>query len=374
MIILMTGFAFYVGVLLFCLYFCTIADPAESPIAEYLTETLPQEAWSACTRILGKKNAKVLEWISDRSLTLVYIVVVGGSWSVIFNYVYPWITSQGYVSQHHKTVGYFVFVACALSWRHASTANPGIITKKTLSLYDHFPYDDLMFVAGKKCPTRHIPRLARSKYDRYKYKQHVPRFDHFCGWVFNTIGEENYRWFLLFLTIHVGMCIYGTFVLCGLFHGHIVQKDLYSVTFFNRATGEEIAPGNLWFLAQYLFHKFFVESAVLVLMAVMSVALGGFLLYHIWITSVGLTTNETFKWDEIKKWHNAETKKYKQAVKDGLVVEGKAQAPAVSDGDVTCTPGQSQSTKESARTNSEEIQDPGPKPVNIYDRGFYENW
>ncbi len=40
-----------------------------------------------------------------------------------------------------------------------------------------------------------VPKLARSKYDMYS-GQHVPRFDHFCGWLGTPIGEENYRYFL----------------------------------------------------------------------------------------------------------------------------------------------------------------------------------
>jgi len=380
MVALAIAMTVYVAFLVFCFYFCMVADPETSPIAELLTETLPHEAWSLCSKSIGKKNVKVVEWVADRLLILTYVVVVFGAWSIIFNYVYPWISHQSYVSQWHKTVGYFVFSACAISWRKASTSSPGIITKKSLSIYDHFPYDELMFTSGQTCRTRKIPRLARSKYDRYKYKDNVPRFDHFCGWVYNTIGEENYRWFLLFLFVHVGMCIYGTVILLFLFYGHILEKDLHNAVFFNRATGEEVGPGNIWFLSQYLFHRFFMESGVLLLMGVMAVALGGFFMYHVWITSKGLTTNETFKWDEIKKWHKSELKKYQKAVKEGTVVQEKAHPPTVSDGDVTCTPGQSNS-KEAVSDNPDladddldAIRDPGPMPVNIYDRGFVENW
>ena len=368
----------YLGFIGFFIYFCMFADPDTSPMAEFLTETLPQKSWALVQRSLGKKGSKVVEWIADRFMILIYIVVVFGSWSIIFFYVYPWISSQTYVGQYHKIVGYFVFGSCVLSWQYASNSSPGIITKDTLSLYDHFPYDDLMFVAGKKCPTRKIPRLARSKFDRYKYGENVPRFDHFCGWLYNTVGEENYRWFLLFLAVHVGMCLYGSVVLYFLFYGEIREKKLLEVTFFNRATGAEVGPGDYFFVAQFLFHKFFVEAGVLVLMSVMVFALGGFLGYHAWITSKGLTTNETFKWDEIQKWYKIELKKYQQAIKDGTIVEGeKATPPTVSDGDVTCTPGASSQPSNSQTVDSEDepiIRDPGPPPKNIYNRGFVENW
>lgn len=84
------------------------------------------------------------------------------------------------------------------------TTNPGIITKTNIQRYDHFPYDHLLFTPDRICSTTGVRRLARSKYDRFKYKQNVARFDHYCGWVYNSIGEENYRFFLLFLLVHAG--------------------------------------------------------------------------------------------------------------------------------------------------------------------------
>ena len=381
----------YLGLVAFFMYFCMIADPETSAVARFLSETIPDKCWSLCKRILGSKNIKVVEWCADRAMILIYCVVVFGSWSIIFNYVYPWISNQSYVSQYHKYIGYLVFGSCVVSWRYASTSSPGIITKQTLSWYDHYPYDHLMFVPNKKCPTRHIVRLPRSKFDRYKYNENVPRFDHFCGWVFNTIGEENYRWFLLFLAVHVGMCTYGTVILTCLFYGHVIEKKLHTAVLFNRATGQEVEPGNVWILSQYLFTKFLMPASVLLLMAVMAVCLGLFLCYHIWITSRGLTTNECFKWDEIKKWYQTEKKRYQKALNDGTLPPPSTTAasststpPVVSDGDVTCT-GQQPSTGAAANNSNEEngdkdkddwdaIVDPGPPPVNIYNRGFLENW
>ncbi|KAL7575842.1 hypothetical protein ACA910_003162 [Epithemia clementina (nom. ined.)] len=382
--VLLMSLVAYVAILAFAMYFCMFADPETSSIAQFFQETAPTKCWDLCLRTVGAKNLKALEWISDRAMILIYCVVVFGSWSIIFYYVYPWISRQTYVSHVHKIVGYFVFAACVICWRYASTSSPGIITKQTVSLYDHFPYDELMFPSKKMCPTRKIPRLARSKFDRFKYNENVPRFDHFCGWVFNTIGEENYRWFLLFLAVHVGMCLYGTVVLTSLFYGHILEKNLHKAVLFNRATGEELPPGNFLILSQYLFSKFFLEAGVLMLMAVMAVCLGLFLCYHAWITSRGLTTNECFKWDEIKKWYQTEKKRYQDALKQGKATtetKKKAEPPTVSDGDVTCTPGQKTSAQTTTLSGEvaddddlDAIVDPGPPPVNIYNRGLYENW
>lgn len=190
----------YLIVVVGIVYVFVIADPSESKAARFVSETIPRNAYALTRRCLGTRAMSGIEWVLDHFLILIYCTVVFGSWSVIFYYVYPWIDNSTHVSKNHKIIGYLVFGACVASWRLATSSSPGIITEENLHRYNHFPYDDILFVQGQTCPTTRILRPARSKFDRYKYHQNVPRFDHFCGWIQNTVGEENYRFFLLFCT------------------------------------------------------------------------------------------------------------------------------------------------------------------------------
>ena len=106
------------------------------------------------------------------------------------------------------------------------------------------------------------------------------------------------------------------------------------------------------------------------------------------MTTVGQTTNENAKWGDIRDWHKRQSKKYKQAIKDGKI---KPPSPAQSEtkdvtsietptpsldadeNDVTCTGATGKSDVQSSSQHPDYF-DPGPMPKNIYDRGWKENW
>jgi len=150
----------YLAVIAAAVYFFVLADPEDSMVARFFQEKLPQRAWRVAERCLGEKALRVLEFFLDRLLMMFYCVVVFGSWSIIFSYIYPWIDEQDYVPHYHKYAGYIVFGVCFTSWRWACNTSPGTITAKNIQRYDHFPYDNLMFVPNRVCPTRNIPRLV----------------------------------------------------------------------------------------------------------------------------------------------------------------------------------------------------------------------
>jgi hypothetical protein len=366
---------------IFCglaMYFCVIADPNLSPMAYMIQVDLPNKLWDLMGKVVGEKQMNVLQSILDLALVFVYLFVVLGTYTVVFWYIYPWIDSCTYVGNYHKYVGYVVFLACLGSWRLANSTKPGIITVKSFPLYDHYPYDNLMFLPNRRCDTTNLIKIPRSKFDRLKYQQNVPRYDHFCGWVSNTIGAENYRWFLLFLFVHVFMCVYGSAVCALLFWAEVKEKQLLEITFFDRTTGEHVRS-NWLIIVQYLFARKTLEFAALLVMSVMGIALGGFLGYHMYITSYNRTTNEDGKWSDIRKWYKKEQKKYQEAVKKGLVKKDSnstasttsTEAPELKEGDVSCTGGSSGLKEDAGR---QEYFDPGPMPKNVYDKGFIENW
>lgn len=368
-------------------YFCVIANPDTSPIARYISHTLPDKVMKLAGKVVGDKGVKVIETFMERLLAIIYLTVVIGSYSLIYFHGFPKARESPHIEEYHLNISMAVFFFALYTWRLTMTTSPGLITKSTHQFYDHFPYDDLLYVEGRIDKRKGVPRLPRSKYDRLKYHQHVPRFDHYCGWVATTVGEENYRMFLLFVAAQLAMCVYGTALLWRFFWGEISDKKLFEVSFFDRVSGAEY-QADKWIVCQYLFHKHLYEAGMFVLVVVMSIALLFFLGYHCYITSIGMTTNEHFKWGEVRKWHKEQVRMYKEYQKTqqssapggGDTGESKnkssgKQKPPVPDGDVTCTGGKSAGEQPDGEAESEEVmEDPGPMPVNIYNRGFVENW
>jgi hypothetical protein len=264
----------------FTLYLCFFADAETSDMAYLIQIAIPTKAWNLINKVVGDKNMGFIDALKDRFLIFVYLFVVLGCWTVVFWYVYPSITESSSVSNVHKYIGCVVFVACFGSWRLTNTASPGFLTAKTFKQYDHYPYDHLLFLPNRRCQSTNLIRIPRSKFDRIKYNRIVPRYDHFCGWVYNTIGGENYRWFLLFLLIHAVMCGYGSTVCMLLFWGEIKEKRLLEITFFDRSTGDSV-QSNWFIVSQYLFAQRTAECSAMMVMFVMAIALGLFLGYHV---------------------------------------------------------------------------------------------
>lgn len=279
----------------------------------------------------SKQNTSL--W-SVRMQPIVYALAVYGSWTIIFSRGYPFFRASQHVASYHLLIGYVVFGLCVSSWITARWTNPGNLTIKTMARFDNYRYDDLLYMSNTICPTLGIRKLARSKYDKYIDK-HVPRFDHFCGWINQSVGEENYRFFLLFLSVHTCMCLYGTGVtftaLWG--HAHDVEPEAsFKVLAVSAVTCD------------------YGLTAVLILMGFMSILLGAFCSFHVFLIYKGMTTNEYVKWKLVYERHAIATKDYNHR---------HGRPPQRSN----------QGDDEEAKL----VDHPGPLPVNLYNLGFLGN-
>ncbi|GMI47716.1 hypothetical protein TrCOL_g6426 [Triparma columacea] len=334
-----------------------------------------------------------------------YLTIVLSAWTCMVIYGYPIIRnpSNTFISSYHCNVGYFVYALCLYTFYRACTVPAGNLTESTLERYDNYKYDNVLYVP-RICKTLSFRKVARSKFDRATNK-HVPRFDHFCVWLNQPIGEENYRDFLLFLIVHCGMLCYGSYASGKALWFVVKHEGLLRVKFVNRATGKTVA-GSPLVIFRYMAHSHAAIICLLVLSSIMGLVMIIFTLFHLWLCGRGMTTNEYFKWRDIWSWHKDATKKYEKAKVEGNAGErwtrkGKdyetlgvweEMVEEEEEEEVGCTGvkkgwgergGGEEKEGGGENENGEEkegkekkvrVEDPGPLPKNIYNRGVYGNF
>ena len=341
-------------------YFIFVADPSESPTTRFLTGDLPNNCQKVLERCLNGRIYSTLHFLfADSVFYTLYWFIYGTLWTVIFSHVYPWQDRLDCVSSYHRYIGYAVCLSLALTWHLASSTSPGLITASDFRRFDHSPYDGLLFVKGRICKTRDIPRLPRSKFDRFKYKENVARYDHFCSWLDNAIGEENYRFFLLFLVVHLVACVYGIVMVGLLFQGEITADNLFEEVFVDQFSGAEM-KGNRLKVYKVICNRHLLEIAVVFMLTAALIPLGMMLFTNVKNTSAGMTYNESEKWKKVAMWHREEMECCKDDKRNATVTSDVADVLA--------------DELKSCKDKVEALARAGIQPVNIYDNGFMENW
>lgn len=124
-------------------------------------------------------------------------------------------------------------LACYYSYYLACSTNPGHLKKgvdkavleRALKRYD---YDEIMFTSKSWCDTCEAPKPARSKHCAL-CNVCCERFDHHCVWINNCVGLHNYKYFVIFLVMHVGICVYGVFIGYMTALHFIYEKNLWNM-------------------------------------------------------------------------------------------------------------------------------------------------
>lgn len=144
-----------------------------------------------------------------------------------------------------------VIVPIQIIWIYASyyivcTANPGIVTPNNLKQHlKYYRYDGLIYTP-KDCSTCKFQKYVmiikvkereRKKGWRWEYrparskhcslcKACVGKMDHHCAWINGCIGENNQRYFFIFLFTLVEFSAYGAYLCFQIYRGMIIEWGL----------------------------------------------------------------------------------------------------------------------------------------------------
>ncbi|CAD8122855.1 unnamed protein product [Paramecium sonneborni] len=207
-----------------------------------------------------------------------------------------------YVSHIHSICGSLIFICCNYFFFKTCLTSPGIVNKENnneyIKKYQQY-YDEIQYKQNTTCTTCNIIKPARSKHCRI-CNVCVSKFDHHCIWVRQCIGQNNYKYFLLFLFSHIFLSLYG--VVAGIFCllGIAKKQSLFKLTYKNAVTGEINQATFLRVFTVISNRETFFVFIIFVCL-IFFVVLTAFFLYHLNMIKKNLTTNERIRKNDFEK-------------------------------------------------------------------------
>ena len=263
--------------------------------------------------ILGNKITEfligILDYIIFKPNPLVqifYLLIAVGGFYIYVTVAFVKFVPGPYCHWWHKITGSILMFICYYSFYMASVTDPGVIkTKQQVKQAKRlYKYDEVMYIKENECVTCKFEKPARSKHCSV-CDVCVEKFDHHCIWINNCVGRRNYKWFLLFLFLHIIICFYGGIFGLLIFYGQMELKNMQGMEFINLETRERIKP-TFWLHFKYFFlneEKHF--GIVVTICLVMAIVLVFFFRYHLNLARSNMTTNEEYKHAEMShkfKW------------------------------------------------------------------------
>lgn len=158
-----------------------------------------------------------------------------------------------------------------------------------------FPHDRLIYFQNLKCSTCHIIKPARSKHCSI-CKKCILMFDHHCVWLNNDVGYYTYRWFLFFLASLCLIFIYGGYLCYYSLHLSLMIQEEISNSIKNSSSISQY-----WRLIKTTSFANEISGILLLLCIFLFPLVAFFLCEHLRYIYLGVTTNETGKWDYVNE-------------------------------------------------------------------------
>lgn len=192
-----------------------------------------------------------------------------------------------------------------------------LTTANTGTALTRYEFDGIIFPAGRAdCRTCRRPRPARSKHCG-TCGVCVVVADHHCLWLNNCVGQGNYHWFVSFLVANLATLGYGLALIVGIFRAERIvqlaqqqqqQQRQQLLLLSSQKLASTIVvkswvglPG--WMdllLGRNGDDGLRVLFCLALLCASMSTLVAAFLAQHLRYIYLGVTTNESAKWEDVQ--------------------------------------------------------------------------
>jgi hypothetical protein len=125
-----------------------------------------------------------------------------------YSFIYPLLDAEFPYPTAMKLISFFVTPWPVVLFIVFQFADPGEILPTNVKSYlDRYPPDGMLYTESFAEGTR-MPIVPRSHFCS-RTRRWVAKFDHYCPWVAQPIGERTFRLFLLFLLSCLGIAVTG---------------------------------------------------------------------------------------------------------------------------------------------------------------------
>lgn len=222
------------GILIIALLFSIITYHNQNTISRFLFTYIPNKIINLfpdnlknqpISSLIGKNGPFKHVFIFIYYITYHFIMII------FFITVFP---NFKFILQNPEFHFIFTFIIMLIPWIIVllfQFIDPGIINSKNVDDYlKHYPYDNVIYHPGK-CSKLLIPSVPRSRYCIFT-KKRIARYDHYCPWLLQPIGERNTSLYLLFLISNFMLLSY-LFVICIKYLQWKSRLSLHLINSFN---------------------------------------------------------------------------------------------------------------------------------------------
>ncbi|QPG77089.1 hypothetical protein FOA43_004488 [Brettanomyces nanus] len=237
-------------------------------------------------------------WLGGWIVPCFYLIVIGECIDLFFKHPYRQLVhyQDSWSNQLVPLIIPSLLVNFA-SFGLAVFADPGKLPPQNLidltKINSIFPYDELIYGSGTECRTCRQLKPARSKHCSICDKC-ILMFDHHCIWLNNDVGYYNYRYFFIFLCSICWILIYGGILCLISLHVYLINEQIPP------EIAAEFSIKRYWHVIIRTNVTNRVTGVLLLLCTFLLPVVIAFLGEHIWLIYIGVTTNETAKWDYVK--------------------------------------------------------------------------
>ncbi|KAG0268758.1 palmitoyltransferase swf1 [Actinomortierella ambigua] len=204
----------------------------------------------------------------------------GSTWALVSLWALDTISFQKQV--FHRTTNTFTYAAFFL----ASAIGPGQVDESNVDrALEIFPYDHLIF-DPKICGTCKIQNPLKAL---------------LSGWINQCVGYNNHKYFVLFLYSAVQVCWYGSYLMYHIFTSRMYSSALYK---FLKTTNNWHQMGIFGNYQLFLYQMQVDRSlgALGIFASLAGLVVFVFFIYNLYLIAIGMTTNESFKWEDIHEY------------------------------------------------------------------------